>query len=443
LRTISTNPVMDKNPWVDCQVSIRILGPEKRSSAGMEAEARPDGDVNRRIPVRISFISTVWAHETSTAPFANLTAPGAHPGGVPRIDMDHRNTVLQRDGLKRRLKPRVRYSTDLPVHLAMALSVVESFQVLDRNSCVVLLGEVYDLMSDLIRPSGSEVAFVASEASKCSDGFTLALGSIRLKFGPPDVDVPLTLSNITTKVKLFQDSSIPVDDGDRGEGVRPDVNSNNCINFGWQCHISSEGDKQAFTVEFEISSSPAVVKMLLEPPVCTILCYWYCNPATHASDDSDGVSSARLSKFPASWNVERYADMIGHSTVGEDGMSVFEEIIRDLTVQPVFIPDSPVEHGLKPERARFFRSVFYNGHKCSVILTNEVVYIFTLSFRERKDVERDGLLHFHSNTALYLDEGDIYNFRQFLPPLKEWASLARGGDADENESEERWDRDSA
>ena len=428
LQTSETHTVMCKNPWVDRQVSIRRLGhKEELGGVGMEVEARPDGDVNRSISVRVCFIPALWTHKISVFTGACTPTSGTNLGGILRANGHHENTILPCNSFECHPKLCVGHSFGFPVGFPIPVSPTEIREVLYSNEGIVFLCKVNDLMCDLPASGSRIVPFIAFEPLESLLSLSMPFRSIRLEFASAEAYIPLLMADILSEVELFEEFTITIENGNSSKGIYTNINPYNSVIFLRDYKLLSYSNEYMFPIESEECRFPAIVDELHESAVCTIHCDRYDNSAIETCYRDYRVTSAGCCEFTASWDIEWDVNTVDMTTIIENGNSIFEQVICNLRMQSIMLPDVFIEPFMKAEFSVIFRSMFNDIPECLPITANKHINFFAFLNGWFKDVEPDSLPHFHSNTSSYIDLKDIYKFRPIPPHPYGWGLLGRGG----------------
>ena len=421
LQTPKAYTVMCKNPWVDRQVSIRKLGLEEMG-VGMEVEARPDGDVNRSVSVRVCFIPALRAYKIFVFTDTNTSTSGTNFRGILRANGHYKNTILPCNSFECHSKLCVGHSFGFPVGLPVPVSPTEIREVFYGNEGIIQFSKVNDLVCDLPASGGRIVSFIAFEPFESFLCLSISIfRSIGQKFASAEAYVSLLMANVLSEVELLEDFTITIEKGNGGKGIYAYINTYDSIIFLGDFKVLSYSNEYMFSIKSEECGFPTIIYELHESAVCSIYCDRY-NNSTIETLEITGLPLRVVAT--ASWDIEWDINTIDMAIIIEYSNGIFEQVICYLGMQPIMFSDVFIEPFLETE---FSIQEHVQSHTKVPAYNSQPVNLFTLLGSWFKDVESDSLPHFHSNTRLYISLESIYKFCPIPPHPYGWGLLGRGG----------------
>jgi len=418
LQTPQTNLVMDKNPLVDCKVSIRRLG-EKPFGLRM-VHARSDGDINRGVTVSVSLVSTVRTLEGSLFPYAFASAFGANMRCSSWMDCNHKPVVLPSYRFECHSEPAVGHTFSFAVTLSVSSGVFKPLEVFDGYEGIVFFSELYDFMSYLPASSSGVVAFTLSQSSQCLLSISASIISVTPQFASSEADVSLPIPHILSEIELLQDSALKVDYGDCCQPFGSNIDSNHRIIIFVNSKLLFENHMDSIAVKPEESGFITLIQKVLKPSVSSIHSDWSSDSSVQGGKTNHWIAFLCQAEVSASRNVEGDCNIPYFSTVVQYGESVFEKVISHLAVDPVF-SDFLVEKALKFHSVGFNTLGDYEREGFSICFS-KVVYYIELSFCGLQKIQGYGFNDFHPKTTRKIDF-QVFEFLQFLPCLKNMGFL--------------------
>ena len=191
------------------------------------------GNIRGSITVCIADESALLADEQRLSyPISLFSMPtsGTSLRSMPWINSIDLNSIPQSYATQSVEELSIRYSANQPIDLS-ALAIAEfpsspkMFQVFDVNIGIVLNSQLNNFRCYLPTSCIDKVALIPLELSQCFDCFTASFISLALEFASPIADFMLHDCNISTKVELFYNPSIRVNDRYCCQSRRADINT--------------------------------------------------------------------------------------------------------------------------------------------------------------------------------------------------------------------------
>jgi hypothetical protein len=217
-----------------------------------------------------------------------VAALGTVLRSVGGVFNEHRNAVLDAD-LPDNFTQSCRYAMDFAIGFDRVVNICEPVQILNGKASVVLLGDVEDLVSDLVNASLGEVRLVVLEFLD---------STIRLEFRPAVLKHSLARGDIAPEIERAQNLLLgwTVND-DGGKIGRADVNRNNVLEFTRLVDGNGLGEHD---LENERLVAPEHQDGVAVPPVGSVVQVSFVSTVlfkrdggstlNHSCDGNDGVA---------------------------------------------------------------------------------------------------------------------------------------------------------
>ena len=349
LQTPKAYTVMCKNPWVDRQVSIRKLGLEE-IGVGMEVEARPDGDVDRSVSVRVCFIPALRAYKIFVFTDTNTSTSGTNFRGILRANGHYKNTILPCNSFECHSKLCVGHSFGFPVGLSVPVSPTEIREVFYGNEGIIQFSKVNDLVCDLPASGGRIVSFIAFEPFESFLCLSISIfRSIGQEFASAEAYVSLLMANVLSEVELLEDFTITIENGNGGKGIYAYINTYDSIIFLGDFKVLSYSNEYMFSIKSEERGFPTIIYELHESAVYSIHCDRYNNSTIETCYGDYRIAPTSCCEFTASWDIEWDINTIDMAIIIEYSNGIFEQVICYLGMQPIMFSDVFIEPFLETE----------------------------------------------------------------------------------------------
>ena len=424
LQTSDTNPVIGKNPCVDRQVSIRNLGFEK-DIGSMQFQTRPDGDIDRSIPVCVPFVSTSGAMEVSPVTDTHISTSRTLLRSISGIHRFNQYPILPRNTFECHSEGCIGHSFGFSVRFSVPFRSVEMFQIFNTYESVIIFSEIDNLMSDLVTMGSNIVSLVSFQFPQFLNGVLAPFVSIGIESAPSDRNVSLSIPNILSEIELFENLPISVDYGYGGQSFDTHIHPNNSIITFSYYDLSLESNIDTLTIKSKEGGAISLFYEGLKSSVCTIHSNGYGDSFPHASERDDGIFTPCNTEFSASWNIKWDTDISNLTTVSEDGNGIFEQIDSNLGMKAVFLPDIIIEESMKTETSVLLTAFGNDIFKGVSICSNQAVDEKLLGFRWLDDVQGNGFLQLHTTINQY-NFIPYKHYASSIPPTTEVVGFLDG-----------------
>lgn len=376
------------------------------------------------------------------------SAFGTGFAGVCWVYFDNRDSASSTDFFKRRLEESIRHSLYLTIFcFGRKFAVYQPVKVFKRDNAVVLDSQVYDLVSNLVRPGLSEVGFFADKLLKVSNGFTATRVGMFPQFASPDADISLPVPDVSAEVKLPEWlQRLSIDYGNSGKGSRPRVDAKDIL-FSWVdfgIFLLRVDDKEqsasGISSNPEIRVSVSLGDNALESLPAAIAYDWDSQALAFTCDSDNRMSFFSFLEFPASGNVERKGYAVDFTFgVVEGNVGVFDYVADELRLD-IWKPFAKrlINHSVDivigelhvscsrsfvPVPAEFVYDLSRVGSRPEQSVDFSVLALAEVQYVQFQSADNCGHVHNTLGSLLYNLFGSVLSLRTPIPPTSKDGSF--------------------
>ena len=230
---------------------------------------RPLSNVNAGVQVSIYPVSTMpRAVKLPSTDLVPLSAFVTILGGISRVLYNHRNAVLNGYPAYHLTQPS-RYPMDFSIGFDSVMDIGKPIQILNCDISIIFLGNINNLMGDLINPGLGEVGLIIGKILNPAFG---------LEFSSPNLELPLSRCDIPTEIEgtdnLLLHRVVNHNSGEIGRSV---IDTNDIPKFSRLFDIESLGEYNLNSPGFILPDEekrieyPSIIFESQEPLITAIL----------------------------------------------------------------------------------------------------------------------------------------------------------------------------